>query len=141
MIRRGIAATNLLVVLPERAVAVVQPAVRARVTAASTVWPAFVLAISSVLAFAWILHTQLQRLYGLTAPVWDLGQGQQLLWSLANGHGWASSFEEGHNFLGVHLELVLLPIAGVERLWLNPTVPLIFLPSDSPRKPVLRAAA
>ena len=106
--------------------AVVQPAVRARVTAASTVWPAFVLAISSVLAFAWILHTQLQRLYGLTAPVWDLGQGQQLLWSLANGHGWASSFEEGHNFLGVHLELVLLPIAGVERLWLNPTVPLIF---------------
>jgi hypothetical protein len=79
-----------------------------------------------MVSFAWILHTQLQRLYGLTAPVWDLGQGQQLIWSLANGHGWTSSFELGHNFLGVHLELVFLPIAGVERLWLNPAVPLIF---------------
>jgi uncharacterized membrane protein len=94
--------------------------------AASAIWPALTLAASSLLAFAWILNTQLQRLYGLTAPVWDLGQGQQLLWSLANGHGWASSFEEGHNFLGVHLELVFLPIAGIERLWPHPAVPLIF---------------
>jgi uncharacterized membrane protein len=107
-------------------VAILQPAVRARVAAVSTPWLALTLASSSLLAFAWILRTQLERLYGLTAPVWDLGQGQQLLWSLASGHGWVSSFEEGHNFLGVHLELVLLPIAGVERLWLNPAVPLIF---------------
>lgn len=103
-----------------------QPSVRARITAASTVWPALILVISSLVAFAWVLNTQLQRLYGLTAPVWDLGQGQQLLWSLANGHGWASSFEEGHNFLGVHIELVFLPIAGVERLWPHPAVPLLF---------------
>ena len=84
------------------------------------------LAISSVVAFAWILHTQLQRLYGLTAPVWDLGQGQQLVWSLDNGHGWTSSFELGHNFLGVHIELVFLLIAAVERLWPNPVVLLVF---------------
>jgi uncharacterized membrane protein len=82
--------------------------------------------MSSLLAFAWILHAQLQRLYGLTAPVWDLGQGQQLIWSLANGHGWTSSFELGHNFLGVHIELVFLPIAAVERFWPNPSVPLVF---------------
>ena len=103
-----------------------RPSVRARGSAASAALPALTLAISSLLAFAWILNTQLQRLYGLTAPVWDLGQGQQLLWSLASGHGWASSFEEGHNFLGVHIELVFLPIAGVERLWPHPAVPLIF---------------
>ena len=104
----------------------VEAPTRARFMAVSTAWPAVVLATSSLVAFAWILHTQLQRLYGLTAPVWDLGQGQQLIWSLANGHGWTSSFELGHNFLGVHIELVFLPIAAVERVWPNPSVPLIF---------------
>ena len=96
----------------------------------STAWPALVppvvLALSSLVAFAWILRTQLQRLYGLTAPSWDTAQGQQLIWSLAGGHGWASSYEQGANFLGIHLELVLLPIAAVERLWPHPAVPLIF---------------
>jgi uncharacterized membrane protein len=106
--------------------ATVEPVARARITAASTSWAALTLGLSSVVAFVWILHTQLQRLYGLTAPVWDLGQGQQLIWSLANGHGWTSSFELGHNFLGVHIELVFLPIAAVERLWPNPSVPLVF---------------
>jgi uncharacterized membrane protein len=89
-------------------------------------WAALALVPASALAFAWILHTQLQRLYGLTAPSWDLGQGQQVLWSLASGHGWASSFEGGHNFLGVHMELIFLPIAAVERLWPHPAVPLVF---------------
>lgn len=102
------------------------PTVRGRITAVSTAWPVLGLALSSLVAFAWILRTQLQRLYGMTAPAWDLGQGQQVLWSLANGHGWASSYEYGKNFLGIHLELVFLPIAGVERLWLTPAVPLVF---------------
>ena len=106
--------------------ATVDPVARARITVTSTSWAALTLGLSSVVAFVWILHTQLQRLYGLTAPVWDLGQGQQLIWSLATGHGWTSSFELGHNFLGVHIELVFLPIAAVERLWPNPSVPLIF---------------
>jgi uncharacterized membrane protein len=75
-------------------------------------------------AFAWILHSELQRLYGLTAPAWDLGQSQQVIWSVASGRGWASSYENGRNFLGIHLELVLLPVAGLERLWLTPVVPL-----------------
>src|ERR1700682_6374030 len=101
-------------------------AVRMRARALLTTWSFLALAISSVVAFVWILHTQLQRLYGLTAPVWDLGQGQQLIWSLANGHGWTSSFELGHNFLGVHIELVFLPIAAVERCGPNPSVPLVF---------------
>jgi uncharacterized membrane protein len=106
--------------------ATVEPLAPARIKGASTSWAVLTLGLSSVVAFVWILHTQLQRLYGLTAPVWDLGQGQQLIWSLANGHGWTSSFELGHNFLGVHIELVFLPIAAVERLWPNPSAPLVF---------------
>jgi uncharacterized membrane protein len=85
-----------------------------------------VLGASSLTAFTWILHTQLLRLNGLTAPSWDLGQTQQLLWSVSTGRGWASSFEYGHNFLGLHMEPVLLAVAAVERFWPNPTVPLVF---------------
>jgi uncharacterized membrane protein len=90
------------------------------------VWTAAVLGASSLTAFTWILHTQLLRLDGLTAPGWDLGQTQQLLWSVSTGRGWASSFEYGHNFLGLHMEPVLLAVAAVERFWPNPTVPLVF---------------
>jgi len=82
--------------------------------------------VTAVVAFIWILNAQLLRLYSVSAPSWDLGQTQQLLWSLANGHGWTSSFEYGHNFLGIHLEPILLPIAAVERIWPSPVVPLVF---------------
>src|SRR5258707_7476939 len=82
--------------------------------------------VTGAVAFIWILNTQLLRLYSVSAPSWDLGQTQQLLWSLANGYGWTSSFEYGHNFLGIHLEPILLPIAAVERIWPSPVVPLVF---------------
>src|SRR5258708_7375321 len=82
--------------------------------------------VTAAAAFIWILNTQLLRLYSVSAPSWDLGQTQQLLWSLANGYGWTSSFEYGHNFLGIHLEPILLPIAAVERIWPSPVVPLVF---------------
>jgi len=82
--------------------------------------------VTAAVAFIWILNTQLLRLYSVSAPSWDLGQTQQLLWSLANGYGWTSSFEYGHNFLGIHLEPILLPIAAVERIWPSPVVPLVF---------------
>ena len=103
-----------------------EPAGQARAAVRSTVWAVAVLGASSLTAFTWILHTQLLRLGGLTAPGWDLGQTQQLLWSISTGRGWASSFEYGHNFLGLHMEPVLLAVAGVERFWPNPTVPLVF---------------
>jgi uncharacterized membrane protein len=103
----------------------VQPWLRARITADSAGWPAIGLTLSAILGLGWILHSQLERLYGLTAPVWDLGQSQQVIWSVASGHGWASSYEDGRNFLGIHFELVFLPIAGLERLWLTPIVPLV----------------
>jgi uncharacterized membrane protein len=81
---------------------------------------------AAVVAFAWILNSQLLRLYSVSAPAWDLGQTQQLLWSLSTGHGWTSSFEYGHNFLGIHLEPILLVVAAVEKLWPSPVVPLVF---------------
>src|SRR4029077_19666166 len=81
---------------------------------------------AAALAFIWILDSQLVRLYAVSAPSWALGQTQQLLWSLANGYGWTSSFEYGHNFLGIHPEPSLLPIAAVERIWPSPVVPLVF---------------
>src|SRR4029077_1025169 len=81
---------------------------------------------AAALAFIWILDSQLVRLYAVSAPSWALGQTQQLLWSLANGYGWTSSFEYGHNFIGIHLEPILLAIAGVEWLWPSPVVPLVF---------------
>lgn len=93
---------------------------------ASTAWPALAVALSTALSFAWILETQLRRLFGLTAQSWDLGQDQQIIWSLAQGQGWGSSYQNGENFLGQHLELVFVPIALVEKVWLSPVVPLVF---------------
>ena len=81
---------------------------------------------AAAIAFVWILNSQLLRLFSVSAPSWDLGQTQQLLWSLANGYGWTSSFEYGHNFVGIHLEPILLPIAAVESVWPSPVVPLVF---------------
>lgn len=82
--------------------------------------------VAAAIAFVWVLSAQLLRLFSVSAPSWDLGQTQQLLWSLANGYGWTSSFEYGHNFVGIHLEPILLPIAAVERFWPSPVVPLVF---------------
>jgi hypothetical protein len=81
---------------------------------------------AAAVAFVLILDAQLLRLFSVSAPSWDLGFHQQLLWSLANGHGWSSSFEYGHNFIGIHLEPILLPIAAIELAWPSPVVPLVF---------------
>jgi len=48
-----------------------------------------------------------------------------VIWSVAAGQGWASSYESSRNFLGIHLEPVFLPIAGLERLWLTPVLLLV----------------
>src|SRR5258708_38075284 len=72
--------------------------------------------VSAAVAFIWILNTQLLRLNSVSAPSWDLGQTQQLLWSLANRYGWTSSFEYGHNSLCLPRAPSLLPIAAAERI-------------------------
>jgi len=114
--------------------------------------------LAAALAFAWTLHEELQRLYGLTGSAWDLAYDQQVVWNISAGQGFYSSFARA-DFLGVHFEPILAVLAAVEKLWPHPEVLLIFssaglaatapaaflffrslLPSDRPASPWLAAA-
>jgi len=88
------------------------------------VYPAVPL-LGAAIAFAWSMHAQLERAYGMTALAWDLAYDQQVVWEITQGHGFYSSFARA-NFLGIHLEPILLAPAAVEKLWPSPIVLLIF---------------
>jgi uncharacterized membrane protein len=131
-----------------------------RVGARSVAWwifPTVPLAAAAI-AFGWTLHLMLLRLYGMTAPSWDFGYDQQVIWDISVGQGFYSSYARA-NFLGIHFELILAALAAVERLWPNPAVLLIFssaglaatgpaaflffrslLPDDRPASPWLAVA-
>src|SRR5437868_4331024 len=64
-------------------------------------------------------------MYGMTSDAWDLAYAQQVIWGIPQGDWFYSSFARG-NFLGVHLELIFVLIAAIEKLWPSPTVLLIF---------------
>ncbi|HYM97751.1 MAG TPA: DUF2079 domain-containing protein [Candidatus Sulfotelmatobacter sp.] len=81
--------------------------------------------LAAAVAFAWTLHSDLERLYGMTGSAWDLAYDQQVIWNISVGQGFYSSFARA-NFLGIHFELILAVVAAVERLWPSPVVPLIF---------------
>src|SRR5713226_5676909 len=81
--------------------------------------------MAAAIAFGWTLHLMLLRLYGMTAPSWDLGYDQQVIWDISVGQGFYSSYARA-NVLGIHLELILVVLAAVEKLWANPAVLLIF---------------
>jgi uncharacterized membrane protein len=80
--------------------------------------------VSAAIAFAWILRGELMRLYGMTAPAWDIAYDQQVIWNVSIGQGFYSSFARA-NFLGIHFELIFVPIAAIEKLWPSPAVLLI----------------
>src|SRR5438128_3605541 len=88
------------------------------------VFPAVPL-LAGAIAFAWILHAELQRLYGLTGSAWDFAYDQQVIWNISQGRGFYSSFARA-NFLGIHFELIFVVLAAVEKLWPSPAVLLIF---------------
>ncbi|TMB78357.1 MAG: DUF2079 domain-containing protein [Chloroflexi bacterium] len=88
------------------------------------VFPAVPL-LAAAVAFAWTLHGDLQRLYGMTSEAWDLAYDQQVIWNISQGQGFYSSFARA-NFLGIHLEPIFVVLAAVEKLWPSPTVLLIF---------------
>ena len=75
-------------------------------------------------AFAWTLHGALQRMYGMTSEAWDLAYYQQVIWGFTQGDWLYSSFARA-NALGIHLELILLPLAAIEKLWPSPVVLVI----------------
>jgi uncharacterized membrane protein len=81
--------------------------------------------LSGALAFAWTLHGELQRLYGMTGSAWDLAYDQQVIYNVSIGHGFYSSFARA-DFLGIHFELIFVVLALVEKVWANPAVLLIF---------------
>src|SRR2546428_8335633 len=114
--------------------------------------------LAAALAFAWTLHGELQRLYGMTGSAWDYAYDQQVIWNVSVGQGFYSSFARA-NFLGIHFELVLVVLAAVEKFWANPAVLPIFssaglaatapaaylffralLPADRPESPWLAVA-
>ena len=90
----------------------------------SWIAPALTL-VAAVTAFAWTLHVDLQRLYGMTSSAWDLAYDQQVIWNVSAGQGFYSSFARA-NFLGIHFELIFVVLAAVEKFWANPLVLLIF---------------
>src|SRR5579864_6447462 len=81
--------------------------------------------LAAALAFAWTLHGELQRLYGMTGSAWDFAYDQQVIWNISQGQGFYSSFARA-NFLGIHFELIFVVLAAVEKVWANPAVLLIF---------------
>ena len=93
-------------------------------TEAWWVYPAIPM-LAAAIAFAWTLHGELQRMYGLTSDAWDLAYDQQVIWGITQGDWFYSSFARA-NFLGIHLELIFVVIAAIEKLWPSPTVLLIF---------------
>ena len=114
--------------------------------------------MAAAIAFGWTLHLMLLRLYGMTAPSWDLGYDQQVIWDISVGQGFYSSYARA-DFLGIHFELILVVLAAVEKVWANPAVLLIFssaglaatapaaylffrslLPDDRPESPWLAVA-
>src|SRR5437879_5837682 len=81
--------------------------------------------LAAAIAFAWTLHGELLRMYGMTSDAWDLAYDQQVIWGITQGDWFYSSFARA-NFLGIHLELIFVAIAAVEHLWPSPAVLLIF---------------
>ena len=71
--------------------------------------------VAAAIAFAWILYAELARMYGMTSPAGDLAYDQQIVWNISHA-----------NFQGIHLELILVVLAAVEKLWPSPAVLLIF---------------
>jgi len=97
---------------------------RTNARALSWVAPALTL-LAAAAAFAWTLHADLQRLYGMTSSAWDLAYDQQVIWNVSVGQGFYSSFARA-NFLGIHFELIFVVLAAVEKLWASPVVLLVF---------------
>ena len=81
--------------------------------------------LAAALAFAWTLHGELQRLYGMTGSAWDYAYDQQVIWNISVGQGFYTSFARA-DFLGIHFELIFVVLAAIEKFWAHPAVLLIF---------------
>ncbi len=92
---------------------------------ATSRWMIVIPLIAAAIGFAWILDTELVRLYGMTASAWDVAINQHVIWNVSVGQGFYTSFQRA-NFLGIHFEVIFVVLAAVEKVWANPAVTLIF---------------
>ena len=78
-------------------------------------WPALLVVGVWLVATIWIARLLVGRIDGLTAPPFDLGFFQQVVWSVGHLGQWTSSFHQG-SFLGLHFSPILVVPALIERL-------------------------
>lgn len=64
------------------------------------------------------------RHYSLFSRTWDLSFFDNVFWNSWHGRFWHSDIN-GHNYLGEHLNLILVPFLPLYLIWPNPTVLLI----------------
>jgi len=91
----------------------------------NTTWLILPVLLAAAIAFAWILCTELIRLYGMTASAWDVAINQHVIWNISTGQGPYTSFQRA-NFFGIHFELIFVVLAAVEKVWATPEVTLVF---------------
>ncbi len=87
---------------------------RPRLSATALPW--LVTALGAAVGGTWHLVMSLRRAEGLTSGAFDYAYFQQLVWNLAHGGGFRSSFNPGE-FLGLHFSPLLLVPAALHPLW------------------------
>jgi Predicted membrane protein (DUF2079). len=89
--------------------------------------------IAAAIGFAWILDTELVRLYGMTASAWDVAINQHVIWNVSVGQGFYTSFQRA-NFLGIHFEVIFVVLAAVEKVWRRLVEMIVNLQKDIMKK-------
>jgi len=64
------------------------------------------------------------RHYSLFSRAYDLSYFDNVFWNSVHGRFWHSDMA-GHNYLGEHLNLILIPFIPLYLIWANPTVLVI----------------
>ena len=77
--------------------------------------PAMLSLLVGLASAVWVATLLLRRVDSLSAPPYDLGFFQQVIWNVGNSGRWISGFNEG-SFLGLHFSPLLVVPALVERL-------------------------
>src|SRR6266508_669964 len=75
-----------------------------------------VLVAAAWAVFSWALVAQHRA---FQSHAYDLGFFDQIIWNTSHGRWFATTFVP-YNFLGQHMEPVLLPFAALYRLWPQP---------------------
>lgn len=78
--------------------------------------PALLVTASALAGLAWTAWLLMRKADGLATPSFDQAYFQQLVWQIANGHGFHSDFNPG-DFLGLHFSPLLVVPAALQTMW------------------------